>query len=147
MLAYSIYFSLSDLLHSVWQTLDPSTSLQITQLLLSWDFPGGPVVKILPSNAGSAGSIPGWGAKIPHAPWPKNQNIKQKQCCNKFKKYFKKWSTSNKKNLKKNYYYPNYTSLIAWNTPFILSSFIVAFRESRRCRKVNYLWDIFFFLI
>ena len=31
MLAYSICFSLSDLLHSVWQTLGPSTSLQITQ--------------------------------------------------------------------------------------------------------------------
>ena len=30
-LAYGIYFSLSDLLHSVWQTLGPSTSLQITQ--------------------------------------------------------------------------------------------------------------------
>ena len=24
--------------------------------------------------------IPGWGTKIPHASWPKNQNIKQKQC-------------------------------------------------------------------
>ena len=32
MLAYGICFSLSDLLHSVWQTLGPSTSLQITQL-------------------------------------------------------------------------------------------------------------------
>ena len=31
MLAYSICFSLSDLLHSVWQSLGPSTSLQITQ--------------------------------------------------------------------------------------------------------------------
>ena len=31
-LAYGICFSLSDLLHSVWQTLGPSTSLQITQL-------------------------------------------------------------------------------------------------------------------
>ena len=30
-LAYGICFSLSDLLHSVWQTLGPSTSLQITQ--------------------------------------------------------------------------------------------------------------------
>ena len=30
------------------------------------DFPGGPVVKTLPSNAGGAGSIPSWGAKIPH---------------------------------------------------------------------------------
>ena len=27
-----------------------------------WVFPGGPVVKILPSNAGGAGSVPGWGA-------------------------------------------------------------------------------------
>ena len=33
MLAYGICFSLSDLLHSVWQTLGPSTSLQITQFL------------------------------------------------------------------------------------------------------------------
>ena len=31
------------------------------------DFPGGPVVKTLPSNAGGVGSIPGWGTKIPHA--------------------------------------------------------------------------------
>ena len=30
-------------------------------------FPGGPVVKILPSNAGDPGWIPGWGTKIPHA--------------------------------------------------------------------------------
>ena len=30
-LAYGVCFSLSDLLHSVWQTLGPSTSLQITQ--------------------------------------------------------------------------------------------------------------------
>ena len=30
-LAYCICFSLSDLLHSVWQTLTPSTSLRITQ--------------------------------------------------------------------------------------------------------------------
>ena len=31
------------------------------------DFPGGPVAKKPPSNAGDAGSIPGWGIKIPHA--------------------------------------------------------------------------------
>ena len=30
-------------------------------------FPGGPVVKNLISNAGQLGSIPGQGAKIPHA--------------------------------------------------------------------------------
>ena len=53
------------------------------------DFPGGPVVKTLPSNAGGAGLIPGWGAKIPHTSRPKNQKIKQKQYCNKFNKDFK----------------------------------------------------------
>jgi len=26
---------------------------------------------ILPSNAGDVGLIPGWGATIPHASWPK----------------------------------------------------------------------------
>ena len=35
------------------------------------DFPGGPVVKTLPSNEGSVGWIPGEEAKIPHALWPK----------------------------------------------------------------------------
>ena len=33
---------------------------------VSWDFPGGPVVKNLPSNTGDTSSIPGWGIKIPH---------------------------------------------------------------------------------
>ena len=31
------------------------------------DFPGGPVVKNLPSNAGDTGSVSGQGTKIPHA--------------------------------------------------------------------------------
>ena len=31
------------------------------------DFPGGPVVKNPPSNAGDMGSAPGQGTKIPHA--------------------------------------------------------------------------------
>ena len=53
------------------------------------DFPGGPVVKTSPSNAGGAGSILGLRAKIPHALRPKNQNMKQKQYCNKFNKDFK----------------------------------------------------------
>ena len=52
------------------------------------DFPGGPVVKTSPSNAGGAGLIPGQEAKIPHASEPKNQKIKQKQYCNKFNKDF-----------------------------------------------------------
>ena len=37
------------------------------QFKISWVFPGSPVVKNLPSNAGDAGSIPGRGTKIPHA--------------------------------------------------------------------------------
>ena len=36
-----------------------------------WDFPGGPVVKTSPSNAGGASSSLGQGAKIPLASWPK----------------------------------------------------------------------------
>ena len=31
------------------------------------DFPGGPMVKNLPSNVGDMGLIPGQGTKIPHA--------------------------------------------------------------------------------
>ena len=46
------------------------------------------MVGTLPSSAGGAGSIPGGAAGIPHASWPKNQNKKQKQYCNKFNKDF-----------------------------------------------------------
>ena len=38
--------------------------------------------------AGGESLIPHWGPKIPSALWPKNQNIKQKQYCNKFNKDF-----------------------------------------------------------
>ena len=53
------------------------------------ELPGGPVVKTLPSNAGDAGSIPGWGAKTLYASQPKNQVIKQTDYCSKFNKDFK----------------------------------------------------------
>ena len=39
------------------------------------DFPGGPVVKTAPS-AGGVVSIPGGGAEIPHALWPKKKKKK-----------------------------------------------------------------------
>ena len=32
-----------------------------------WGLPGGPVVKNLPCSGGYAGSVPGWGTKMPHA--------------------------------------------------------------------------------
>ena len=35
-------------------------------MILVGDFPGGPVVKDPPSNAGDAGLIPSLGTKIPH---------------------------------------------------------------------------------
>ena len=71
-----------------WFDVNPS-SFYLMSLYINihpWDFPGSPVSKISPSNAGDVGSIPGWGNKIPHALQPKNQNIKQKQYCNKLNK-------------------------------------------------------------
>ena len=38
-----------------------------------WDFPGSPVVRTSPSNAGGVSSIPGQGAKIPYANHPKTK--------------------------------------------------------------------------
>ena len=57
------------------------------------------MTKTLPSHAGSAGSTPGQGTKILQGLRPKNQNIKQKQHCNKFNKDFKIGSQKKKKNL------------------------------------------------
>ena len=47
---------------------------------------------VLPSSVGGASLIPGQGAKIPQAKisWSTNQNMKQKEYCNKFNKDFKK---------------------------------------------------------
>ena len=56
------------------------------------------MAKKLPCNAGGdMGSIPDWRAKI-HL--PENQNLKQKQYCNKFNKDFKN-GPHQKRNLKK----------------------------------------------
>ena len=52
------------------------------------------------SSARRMGLIPGRGAKLPHASRPKNQNIKQKQHCNKFNKELK--NGPHQKTLKKN---------------------------------------------
>ena len=54
------------------------------------EFPGGPVVKTSPSNARVTVSVPSQGAKIPHAFWPKIQNIEKKQYCSKSNKNYKK---------------------------------------------------------
>ena len=52
-------------------------------LVIKWrDFPGGPVVKNLPSNTGDVGSIPGWGTKIPHATGQPSLHATTKTQCN-----------------------------------------------------------------
>ena len=45
------------------------------------DFPGGPAVNTLPSNAGSVGTIPGWGTKITACleMWPQSFFLKKVQ--------------------------------------------------------------------
>ena len=43
------------------------------------DFPGGPVVKTAPSSVRGSGSIPGQGAEIPRASWPKHQKKLKKK--------------------------------------------------------------------
>ena len=53
----------------------------------SRDFPGGVVGKTLPSKAGGVGLIPGQGTNT--CLEAKKQDIKQKQCCNKFNRDFK----------------------------------------------------------
>ena len=55
--------------------------------------------KTSPSNASGADLISGWGTKIPYVLWPKLQNTKQKQYCNKSNKDFK--NGSHPKSLKK----------------------------------------------
>ena len=89
-----VLFSYTYRKQPVWWMTRPGRPMEVFQGLpwctSGWDFP---------SNAGGEGSIPGQGAGIPHASLPKNQNIKQKQCCNKVKKDFK--NGPHQKNLKK----------------------------------------------
>ena len=47
------------------------------------------MVTVSSSNEGDVGLIPGQGAKIQDASWPKHQSIRLKQYCNKFNKDFK----------------------------------------------------------
>ena len=55
-----------------------------------------------PSNAGGVSSITVGGTKIPQVSWPRSQNMKQKQCHNKFIGDFENGPYQEKKeNLKK----------------------------------------------
>ena len=42
-------------------------SIKLLKIILRGDFPGGPVIENLPSNAGNVDLSPGWRTKIPHA--------------------------------------------------------------------------------
>ena len=63
-----------------------------------WHFPGDPVVKTSPSNAGVVGQSLIWELRS-HMPHVKKKYIyiKQKQYCNKFKKDFKSSPKKRKK--------------------------------------------------
>ena len=52
--------------------------MKTNSLKHTWDFPGGPVVKTLPSNKEGVGLIPVGGARIPQASRPNKPNLKQK---------------------------------------------------------------------
>ena len=69
-----MYFYIENLLHSsgirqkvIFESVQNPISMPEIKSFSPSDFPGSPVVKNLPSNAGDAGSIPGRGTKIPHA--------------------------------------------------------------------------------
>ena len=89
-------------------SLSPPANNHVSELRSgsSGDFPCGLVIKTLPSNAEDEGSNSSRGAKMPHAPGPENQNIKQKQYCIKFNKNFKNWSTWKNKQKQKWIFHP-----------------------------------------
>ena len=70
------------------------------------EVPGYPVINTSLSSAGGLSSVPGWGTKIPHTSWPKNQSIKQKQYCNKLKNDLKKKRKVRRRQKKKKPHHP-----------------------------------------
>ena len=67
-------------IQTVWTGIQRDTQTNVEQNrdlrnTSTWDFPGGAVVKTLPSNAWVMGSIPSQRIKIQHASQPKNQNM------------------------------------------------------------------------
>ena len=85
---FHVAFSFLGLLFQACLTLLSYFVVIIIKNNLFEDLCDGPVVKTSPSSVRGVGSIP--RAKMPHGLWQKNQNIKQKQYCNKFSKDFLK---------------------------------------------------------
>ena len=59
------------------------------------------MVKTSPTNTGDAGLISGWGIKIPHSSWPKNQSINRSNIVSDSIKTFKMVHIKKKKTFKK----------------------------------------------
>ena len=74
----------------------PSLRARFCKAAASQGCPGGLGVNPSPSNAGIAGSIPGWEPKVLNDSRPKKQSIKQMHHGNKFNKGFKKMVHINK---------------------------------------------------
>ena len=77
-----------------WLSTELSWRRNSASRLQNWDFPGGPVVKNLPSNAGDMGSIPGGGTNIPHAKGQLNPWAETKTWFSQINKYWKKIKTA-----------------------------------------------------
>ena len=74
----------------LWVKIFTAVLFIVAKLVMPRDFPGGPVVKNLPANAGDRGSIPGQGrshvlwSNWDHAPWLLNPHAvtSESTCCN-----------------------------------------------------------------
>ena len=104
------------------------------------NFPGGPLVKTLPANAGDTGLNPGWGAKIRQALWPKNQNIKNRSNIVTNSRKTLKWSTlkikkkKKKKTTQRNQNKPNNLSIYK-----TIKCYCQHFRAQKNTWKQRYL--------
>ena len=65
------------------------------------NFPGGPVAVAFSSNVRGVGLFPGQRLGVPHALWPKNWNMRQKQHCNRFTKTLEMAPIKNLKSMNK----------------------------------------------
>ena len=74
---------------------------------------------------------PGQGAKIPHASWPENQNIKQKQYCNKFNEDFKNGPHQKKKVKESHFKRPRLFNLLS----------ITRYVDFTQTQEVSTIWQ------
>ena len=115
----TLYLFLMDLLFIITEC--PSPFLVII-FMLKFNFPETSVAVQWLQVCFHVGLILGWGARISYASQPRNQNMRQKQCCGKFSKDFKN-------GLHKKYFFKSiflFSVLFVWNffPSFIFNLFI-----------------------